>query len=158
MSDHPLSGSVTNGSVAGDSNVPEVRIEIRESIGGDLHLRRRITVRVADDDSTAMIVDQTLGLGAQAVGAVMAVALGNSSSKWPLYFVELSIIIGLSFTYAAIPLRQRRPDVSAVAAKIGAIATAAAIIVSAASRLPLPVAFAVTPFAVLVVSAAVVYA
>lgn len=158
------------------SNAPEVCIDIwNESDDAD-HITRQITYQAwkehidqlkksrFDNYSMMMMIETTLALGGQALGAVMANALtrstssSSSSSSWAVYLVELAIVLGLSFTLAGIGLLGKRRALSILTTKIGAIATASAIIISLGSHLPPVMAWTVGPFAFLVIAVAVALA
>ncbi|KAH6823145.1 hypothetical protein C2S53_011318 [Perilla frutescens var. hirtella] len=132
----------------------EVRIDIPDH-GGPIPPRRRSRF----DRSTRMMIEMTLAIGGQTIGAVALTSCGTTSSpsSWPLYSVELCIIFGMSFIFAAISLRSKLPVVSTVMAKVAAAAIALAIIISVTSHLPPVLAFTAGPFAFLLISVAVAF-
>lgn len=136
-----------------------------EPEGGGGDQRRRMRQEAVDrrrrrrfKRSIKRIIDTTVSLGGQAIGAVVGVALTRCTHSFPLYVVEIFIVFGLSFIFAALSLSWNFPNLSVVTAKIGAVTTAAAIVIAVISHLPPLLAFAAGPFAFLVISVAVAFA
>ncbi|KAI3467189.1 hypothetical protein Pfo_023852 [Paulownia fortunei] len=150
------------------SNAPEVRIDIwKENDDADHTLQithqawkehiNQLKKSRLDNYSMMMMTETTLALGGQAVGAVMANALTcstSSSSSWAVYLAEFAVVLGLSFTLAGISLSGKRRALSILMTKIGAIATATAIIISMGSHLPPVMAWTVGPVAFLIMAVA----
>lgn len=145
----------------------EVRIDIPAAEGGAVLDHSRWARREAVDRRRRLsrferrsrqIIGTTLALGGQAIGAVVAVALTSATSSWPVHSVELCILFGLSFIFAALALRREHPQLSAAMAKVGAVATALAIVIAVTSHLPPFLALAAGTFTFLIISAAVALA
>lgn len=123
----------------------EVRIDMGNiNIEGD---------EVDRNETRVMMIEASAGLGGQVVGSLMSITLTSSTSSWPLiYCVDSCVMLGIIFIFAAISLRVRKPSASLIMAKMGATATALAIILSLASHLPPFLALTLGPFALLLIS------
>ncbi|KAL1551187.1 hypothetical protein AAHA92_19061 [Salvia divinorum] len=149
--DQPIGAEAAprNNSRGNEVDGGEWRIDIPIEGGAVVDHNRRARIRRFDRRS-GKIIKTTLTLGSQAIAAVIAVAL-TKTSAWAVYFVELCTLVGLSFILSALALRRKHPEMSAAMAKIGAAATALAIVTAVMSHLPLSLAMAAGAFASIII-------
>lgn len=94
----------------------------KEYIGGELERNKR---------DYSKIIESTLAITGQAVGTLLSRAFsGSFPTSWTENFVAVATVFGIAFTLSGIGLSRVNPRLSGIAIKLGAVATASAIILA----------------------------